>query len=209
MKDKKIKVLLGILLSSTLGLVLVGFTLMGDKYRTNTIDIERNLKAIGVNEISRNEGEIYFSENQLLNVFNSLEEVEEKLDYKFLHSYITEGAKVAYSNRDMTRIDVFHPSKELTDDNILEQIGRRPVTYYTMQFLREGSANFEHTYGGYYTDEGIVSVKGVSAHILGPTEEVRGGYTLDFQYNDVIYIVDRIPSKEEAIKIFESFLSEI
>lgn len=209
MKDKKIKVLLGILLSSTLGLVLVGFTLMGDKYRTNTIDIERNLKAIRVNEISRNEGEIYFSENQLLNVFNSLEEVEEKLDYKFLHSYITEGAKVAYSNRDMTRIEVFHPIEELTDDNILQQIHIKSGVHYLMQFLREGSANFEHTYCGYYTDEGTVSIKGVSAHILGPTAEVKGGYTLDFQYNDVIYIVDRIPSKEEAIKIFESFLSEI
>lgn len=209
MKDKKIKVLLGILLSSTLGLVLVGFTLMGDKYRTNTIDIERNLKAIGVNEISRNEGEIYFSENQLLNVFNSLEEVEEKLDYKFLHSYITEGAKVAYSNRDMTQIEVFNPIEELTDDNILEQIHIKSGVHYLMQFLKEGSANFEHTYGGYYTDEGTVSIKGVSAHILGPTAEVKGGYTLDFQYNDVIYIVDRIPSKEEAIKIFESFLSEI
>lgn len=209
MKDKKIKVLLGILLSSTLGLVLVGFTLMGDKYRTNTIDIERNLKAIRVNEISRNEGEIYFSENQLLNVFNSLEEVEEKLDYKFLHSYITEGAKVAYSNRDMTQIEVFNPIEELTDDNILEQIHIKSGVHYLMQFLKEGSANFEHTYGGYYTDEGTVSIKGVSAHILGPTAEVKGGYTLDFQYNDVIYIVDRIPSKEEAIKIFESFLSEI
>lgn len=209
MKDKKIKVLLGILLSSTLGLVLVGFTLMGDKYRTNTIDIERNLKAIRVNEISRNEGEIYFSENQLLNVFNSLEELEEKLDYKFLHSYITEGAKVAYSNRDMTQIEVFHPIEELTDDNILQQIHIKSGVHYLMQFLREGSANFEHTYGGYYTDEGTVSIKGVSAHILGPTAEVKGGYTLDFQYNDVIYIVDRIPSKEEAIKIFESFLSEI
>lgn len=209
MKDKKIKVLLGILLSSTLGLVLVGFTLMGDKYRTNTIDIERNLKAIRVNEISRNEGEIYFSENQLLNVFNSLEEVEEKLDYKFLHSYITEGAKVAYSNRDMTRIEVFHPIEELTDDNILQQIHIKSGVHYLMQFLREGSANFEHTYGGYYTDEGTVSIKGVSAHILGPTAEVKGGYTLDFQYNNVVYIVDRISSKEEAIKIFESFLSEI
>lgn len=209
MKDKKIKVLLGILLSSTLGLVLVGFTLMGDKYRTNTIDIERNLKAIRVNEISRNEGEIYFSENQLLNVFNSLEEVEEKLDYKFLHSYITEGAKVAYSNRDMTRIEVFHPIEELTDDNILQQIHIKSGVHYLMQFLREGSANFEHTYGGYYTDEGTVSIKGVSAHILGPTAEVQAGYTLDFQYNNVVYIVDRISSKEEAIKIFESFLSEI
>lgn len=209
MKDKKIKALLGVLLLITLGLALVGFTLMGDEYRTNTINIERNLKAIDVNEISRNEGEIYLSQGQLLNVFNSLDELEGKLGHKFLHSYLTEGAKVAYSNENQISIEVFRPTEKLTDDNILEQIHTKSGVYYKMEFLKEKSANFEQTYGGYYSDEGTINVKGVSAHILGPTEEIHAGYTLDFQYDNVVYIVDRISSKEEAIRIFESFLSEI
>lgn len=209
MKDKKIKLLLGLLLMSTLGLVLVGFTLMGDKYRSNTINIERNLNVIGVNEISRNDGEIYFSQNQLLNVFDSLEELENKLGYSFLHSYLTDGAKAAYSDKGQIHIEVFHPTEELTDDNILEQIHIKSGVHYSMYFLKTESSNFLQTYGGYYSDEGTVNLKGVSAHILGPTEEVQSGYTLDFQYDNVVYIVDRISSKEEAIKIFESFLADI